>query len=138
MRTSWSPILVLLLMGGVPAYSSAAEHVALARLVARPDAYLGKHVAFHGCLVSAMPHGEFVQSCGNRRNGKIILVSDDTFGNNDPYQALFKKVKRDSSLRCVQASFTGVLVTTLLTWPRTRQQTTIKLTSFSRVSACPA
>lgn len=138
MRTSWSPILVLLLLGGVPACSGAAEHVAISRLVATPDAYLGKHVAFHGCLVSAMPHGEFVQSCGNRRAGNIILVSDDTFGSNDPYQALFKKVKRDSSLRCVQASFTGVLVTTLLTWPRTRQQTTIKLTSFSRVSACPA
>jgi hypothetical protein len=137
-RRILSPIFVLMLLVGVPAYGCAAEHVALTRLVATPDAYLGKHVAFHGCLVNATPHGEFVQPCGNRRSGKIILVSDDTFGDKDPYQVLFKKVKRDTSLFCVQSNFTGVLVTTELTWPRTRQQTTIKLTAFGRVFACPA
>jgi hypothetical protein len=139
MKTPLPQIFALIFLSvSMPARSGTPEHVDLVRLVTAPDAFLGKNVAFHGCLVSARPHGEFVQPCSNMRHGKIILVSDDTFGNSSPYLVLFKKFKRDSSLRCVQANFTGVLVTTELTWPRTRRQTTIKLTSFNKVSACPA
>lgn len=139
MRTRLLPILLLLsLLIGVPAHGGTVERIEITRLVAAPNKFLGKHVTFHGCLVNTMQHGEFVQSCSDRARGKIIIVSDDTFKTDGPYQALFKLTKRDSALRCVQADFSGVLVTTVLTWPTTRQQTTIKLTSFGKVSACPA
>lgn len=123
-----SPVSALTQDGG-------AERVDISKLVANPDSFLGKQVKFHGCLVSARPHGEFVRPCRSQWRD-LIIVSDDTFGSKDPYSALIDKTKSFS--RCVQANFSGLVVTSEVTWPRKRLETTIKLTSFSGVTPCSA